>query len=120
MYGNFPLFANTLSDPLVVVASVQKIVYSTCSVHEAENEEVVAQALCSPEASSGKFVLCPRKYVLPSWPRRGFPTKLGETGVYDVLFPERRSELIRIQTQMPSFDVRLMKTVRMASLCRVL
>ncbi|KLO13049.1 S-adenosyl-L-methionine-dependent methyltransferase [Schizopora paradoxa] len=58
-------------------ASVQKIVYSTCSVHEEENEGVVTQALSSPEALSGKFVLCPREYVLPSWPRRGLKEKLG-------------------------------------------
>jgi len=58
---------------------VQKIVYSTCSVHEVENEEVVAQALASPEALAGKFTLCPRKSVLPSWSRRGLSAKLGES-----------------------------------------
>ncbi|TFY82880.1 hypothetical protein EWM64_g1134 [Hericium alpestre] len=51
--------------------SVQKIVYSTCSVHATENEHVVKQALGSEEAKSGHFVLASRADVLPAWNRRG-------------------------------------------------
>lgn len=47
--------------------------YSTCSVHVAENENVVRQALSSEEAASGQFILAPRSQVLPSWDRRGLP-----------------------------------------------
>ncbi|KAI0312107.1 S-adenosyl-L-methionine-dependent methyltransferase [Amylostereum chailletii] len=53
--------------------SVQKIVYSTCSIHATENEHVVLSALKSPEAAAGPFVLAPRTQVLPTWPRRGAP-----------------------------------------------
>ncbi|EIM90969.1 S-adenosyl-L-methionine-dependent methyltransferase [Stereum hirsutum FP-91666 SS1] len=56
--------------------SVQKIVYSTCSVHAAENEHVVHQALNSEEAALGHFVLAPRSQVLPSWHRRGLPSDM--------------------------------------------
>ncbi|TDL25613.1 williams-Beuren syndrome critical region protein 20 copy A [Rickenella mellea] len=57
--------------------SVTNIVYSTCSVHAAENEEVVSLALSSDEAS-GKFILARREDVLPSWPRRGLKEKMLE------------------------------------------
>ncbi|KAH7911353.1 S-adenosyl-L-methionine-dependent methyltransferase [Hygrophoropsis aurantiaca] len=50
---------------------VQKIVYSTCSVHAAENEHVVCQALKSDEAQRNHFKLALKSQVLPSWHRRG-------------------------------------------------
>lgn len=50
--------------------------YSTCSVHAAENEHVVHQALNSEEAALGHFVLAPRSQVLPSWHRRGLPSDM--------------------------------------------
>lgn len=50
---------------------VQKIVYSTCSVHAAENEAVVRDSLNSDEAATGKFSLAPSDQVLPQWHRRG-------------------------------------------------
>lgn len=51
--------------------AVQKIVYSTCSIHGIENEQVVNQALKSEEANQGGFKLAPRTHVLPTWHRRG-------------------------------------------------
>ncbi|XP_006889853.1 PREDICTED: putative methyltransferase NSUN5 [Elephantulus edwardii] len=48
--------------------SLQRLVYSTCSLCREENEDVVQAALHS---SSGTFRLAP---VLPSWPHRGLST----------------------------------------------
>jgi len=45
---------------------VQKIVYSTCSVHQIENEDVVQKAL---HTAGGLFKL---SHILPSWHRRGY------------------------------------------------
>jgi len=50
-----------------------RFTYSTCSVHEEENEQVVAAALASPEAAAGGWRLAPRADVLPTWPVRGRP-----------------------------------------------
>ncbi|CAI5711019.1 unnamed protein product [Hyaloperonospora brassicae] len=49
---------------------VERVVYSTCSVFQKENEEVVAAALASEEnvCAARPFVLTP---ALASWPRRG-------------------------------------------------
>ena len=51
--------------------SVQKIVYSTCSIHAVENEHVVFAALKSQQAIEGGFALAQRTRVIPTWPRRG-------------------------------------------------
>ncbi|THH19811.1 hypothetical protein EW146_g1416 [Bondarzewia mesenterica] len=56
--------------------SVQKIVYSTCSIHATENENVVQQALSSAEAQTGPFTLASPHEVLPTWRRRGLPEML--------------------------------------------
>ncbi|KAM6156140.1 28S rRNA (cytosine-C(5))-methyltransferase isoform 2-T2 [Rhynchocyon petersi] len=48
--------------------SLQRLVYSTCSLCQEENEDVVREAL---QKSSGDFRLVP---VLPSWPHRGLCT----------------------------------------------
>ncbi|XP_073931812.1 28S rRNA (cytosine-C(5))-methyltransferase isoform X1 [Castor canadensis] len=48
--------------------SLQRLVYSTCSLCQEENEDVVRDAL---QQSSGAFRLAP---VLPSWPHRGLST----------------------------------------------
>lgn len=56
--------------------SVQRIVYSTCSIHAAENEQVVVAALESDEAKTNKFTLAPRSEVLPTWERRGLPEEM--------------------------------------------
>lgn len=48
--------------------SVKTVVYSTCSIHSAENEEVVRRLLESKEIAD-KW--CIRLDPLPGWPRRG-------------------------------------------------
>ncbi|KDN43309.1 S-adenosyl-L-methionine-dependent methyltransferase [Tilletiaria anomala UBC 951] len=45
--------------------------YSTCSVHEEENEQVVANALALPQARESGWRLAGREDVLPAWPQRG-------------------------------------------------
>ena len=67
---------------LAAVPRIEKIVYSTCSIHSEENEQVVAAALQSIEATAGGFRLAPRSAVLPEWPRRGQPGILDDTGGY--------------------------------------
>lgn len=57
--------------------AAQRIVYSTCSVHAAENERVVRAALL---AADGSWVLAPKEEVLPTWPRRGVQEELGNAG----------------------------------------
>ncbi|KAI0346581.1 S-adenosyl-L-methionine-dependent methyltransferase [Trametopsis cervina] len=57
--------------------SVQRIVYSTCSVHATENEHVVREALKTAECQEGRFKLAPQTAALPSWPRRGLPDEMG-------------------------------------------
>ncbi|TBU55314.1 S-adenosyl-L-methionine-dependent methyltransferase [Dichomitus squalens] len=58
--------------------SVQRIVYSTCSVHAVENEHVVRQALKTEEAISGNFKLAPKRDILPAWHRRGIHDEMDE------------------------------------------
>ncbi|KAI0833286.1 S-adenosyl-L-methionine-dependent methyltransferase [Trametes gibbosa] len=58
--------------------SVQRIVYSTCSVHAIENEHVVREAIKTEEATKGRFRLGHRKEVLPSWHRRGIPEEMDD------------------------------------------
>ncbi|KAJ2863079.1 hypothetical protein GGI22_002041 [Coemansia erecta] len=50
--------------------NVKRISYSTCSVHDVENEAVVARVLQSQD----EFGLAPAKDVIPTWPRRGLET----------------------------------------------
>ena len=49
--------------------SARRIVYSTCSVHEQENEQVVERVLRKPEFA--EWSIAPRAEVLPTWPHRG-------------------------------------------------
>ncbi|KAI0360043.1 S-adenosyl-L-methionine-dependent methyltransferase, partial [Trametes cingulata] len=58
--------------------SVQRIVYSTCSVHAIENEHVVRQAIKSEEAKSGRFRLGRKEEVLPTWKRRGISEEMDD------------------------------------------
>ncbi len=60
------------------VPRVQRIVYSTCSIHAAENEHVVRAALQTEEARSGSFELDSRENVLPQWQRRGMPKEMDD------------------------------------------
>lgn len=66
-----------------LVPRVQRIVYSTCSVHAIENERVVCEALKSEEAERRNFRLAPFAEVLPSWHRRGLPDELETPGAND-------------------------------------
>jgi len=47
-------------------AAVQRVVYSTCSVHRRENEDVVARCLAAARDSGWAL-----EKALPTWPRRG-------------------------------------------------
>ena len=53
------------------VLNAKRIVYSTCSIHKEEDEEVVMKALESPEAVEYGWTIAPRSQVLPKWERRG-------------------------------------------------
>lgn len=64
---------------------VQKIVYSTCSIHATENEHVVSRALQSDDAKRSGFKLAPRNDVLPKWNRRGQVEEMMGTGHADSL-----------------------------------
>jgi putative methyltransferase len=55
--------------------SVQKVVYSTCSIHREENEDVVKYIL----ENQADFVL--EENVFPEWTRRGFDTDDFDQGI---------------------------------------
>ncbi|KAI6122173.1 S-adenosyl-L-methionine-dependent methyltransferase [Pisolithus croceorrhizus] len=81
-----PLPMAILCTQYTLVPAVQKIAYSTCSIHVVENEQVVRQALNSEEATQNGFELVPRAQALPAWHRRG----RGDVGCKD-----RAESLIR-------------------------
>lgn len=49
----------------------ETVVYSTCSIHSIENEQVVRRLLETPEIAK-EWRLRSRESVLPGWPRRGY------------------------------------------------
>ncbi|KAH3662610.1 hypothetical protein OGAPHI_005862 [Ogataea philodendri] len=51
--------------------NARKIVYSTCSIHAQENEQVVVDLLLDKAVQKQGWRVCNRKDVIPSWPRRG-------------------------------------------------
>lgn len=51
--------------------SLRRLVYSTCSIHHEENEDVVVQALQSDVAKQHGWRLATRGDVIPTWPTRG-------------------------------------------------
>lgn len=57
---------------LNAVPRVKRVVYSTCSIHEEENEMVVQKVLADHPYVS-------LVHVLPQWPRRGHPIFDGGT-----------------------------------------
>lgn len=52
--------------------ALQRLVYSTCSIHQRENEDVVAAVL--PAAAAAGFKLVD---PFPAWHRRGLPVVAG-------------------------------------------
>ncbi|KAH7341727.1 S-adenosyl-L-methionine-dependent methyltransferase [Rhizoctonia solani] len=65
--------------------AVKRIVYSTCSVHVAENEAVVRDALGSEELVSRGFKIALRPQVLPKWDRRGLPMESLDLSISEAL-----------------------------------
>lgn len=57
--------------------NAKKVVYSTCSIHPEENEQVVKRLLEHPNVA-GKWRLAPRERALPNWPRRGLTSEFPE------------------------------------------
>lgn len=52
---------------------VRQVVYSTCSIHDEENEGVVKKLLEDPDVQQQGWKVSNRADVLPTWPRRGHP-----------------------------------------------
>lgn len=55
------------------------LVYSTCSIHGAENEKVVERLLLDSEVQAQGWRVAPKEKVLPRWSRRGIVNELGNT-----------------------------------------
>ncbi|KAF8529826.1 williams-Beuren syndrome critical region protein 20 copy A [Gautieria morchelliformis] len=75
--GKLSTFQVTMIKHAMKFPGAVKIVYSTCSIHAVENEQVVVTALNSEEARSGRFTLAPRTQVIPKWERRGLVKEMG-------------------------------------------
>ena len=54
-------------------SNVLQVVYSTCSIHDEENEGVVRKLLEDPDVQQQGWKVSSRADVLPTWPRRGHP-----------------------------------------------
>lgn len=64
----FKIVKHALSFP-----NVLKVIYSTCSIHDEENEGVVKKLLEDPDVKNQGWRVSKRDDVLPTWPRRGHP-----------------------------------------------
>lgn len=62
-------FQTTILSHALRFSAARRVVYSTCSIHEEENEQVVSRVLAKPEFV-GRWALAPREEVLPAWSRR--------------------------------------------------
>lgn len=51
--------------------NVKKLVYSTCSIHDEENEAVAKMLIEDEEVKKMGWRISKRENVIPSWPRRG-------------------------------------------------
>ena len=56
---------------LFIVPNAKRVVYSTCSIHAQDNEQVVGTVL----KDNSDFTLAARSSVLPTWKRRGLPSE---------------------------------------------
>ncbi|EFJ19464.1 hypothetical protein SELMODRAFT_111166 [Selaginella moellendorffii] len=100
--------------------AVERVVYSTCSVNQRENEDVVQSVL--EHARSHKFKL---GTVLPNWPHRGLPVFDGAQhllrtdalrdktdGFFVALFVRERSQTFEQQRKRKSSEIEERKTKR--------
>lgn len=67
----------------LLFGSAKKVVYSTCSIHNVENEEVVQKLLLDSQVAAEGWQLAPKVRVLPLWERRGDPNGFSD-------FPENQ------------------------------
>lgn len=68
---NLSLFQYKIVKHALLFPNVKKVVYSTCSLNEEENECVVAKLLIDPDIISRGWTLENKEHVIPSWTRRG-------------------------------------------------
>ncbi|ODQ81678.1 hypothetical protein BABINDRAFT_165209 [Babjeviella inositovora NRRL Y-12698] len=59
---------------------VKKVIYSTCSIHAEENEQVVVDLLADEDISSAGWRVASRENVIPTWHRRGWPQEFTSLG----------------------------------------
>ncbi|KAH3684989.1 hypothetical protein WICPIJ_004021 [Wickerhamomyces pijperi] len=78
-------FQATIVKHAMSFPAVQRIVYSTCSIHAQENERVVVDLLNDEKVKERGWRVANRSRVIPMWPRRG----LVEEFQGKVEFPER-------------------------------
>jgi putative methyltransferase len=64
-------FQSAMLDRAMHFPGLRKLVYSTCSIHHEENEDVVMKALSSEVAEERGWKLAERSEVIPDWKERG-------------------------------------------------
>lgn len=75
--------------------NAETVVYSTCSIHAQENEQVVRRLLETPSIAE-RWQLRERNLVLPTWPRRGLESEF--TGMEDA--PKLADSCVRVLPQV--------------------